>query len=105
LKTPTNDGSGSTGKQPIKNRDIELENIVGNLMIAEYQIERLRSMLTEKLVGRCHGVAGYHYKKDEESVDFVISERAFQHKGKLYKMSVKVEGLTNIAPTDNSDLI
>ncbi|MFL6461146.1 MAG: hypothetical protein ACJ71J_09365, partial [Nitrososphaeraceae archaeon] len=30
-------------------RDLELENIVGNLMIAEYQVDKLRHRLSEQV--------------------------------------------------------
>jgi hypothetical protein len=33
-------------------RDIELENIVGNLLIAEYQVEKLKDRLVDKVGGR-----------------------------------------------------
>ena len=33
-------------------RDAELENILGNLLIAEYQVDRLRNRLAEKVQGR-----------------------------------------------------
>jgi hypothetical protein len=33
-------------------RDIELENIVGNLLIAEYQVEKLKDRLVDKFGGR-----------------------------------------------------
>ena len=36
-------------KEELEKRDIELENIVGNLMIAEYQVEKLRVRVTEKI--------------------------------------------------------
>ena len=32
-------------------RDLELENIVGNLLIAEYQIDKLRTRLVDLVVG------------------------------------------------------
>ena len=32
-------------------RDLELENIVGNLLIAEYQVDKLRTRLTELVSG------------------------------------------------------
>ena len=35
-------------KEESEKRDIDLENIVGNLMIAEYQVEKL-SKVTEKI--------------------------------------------------------
>jgi hypothetical protein len=42
-------------KEEVEKRDIELENIVGNLMIAEYQVEKLRSRVTEKTGGYGYG--------------------------------------------------
>jgi len=36
-------------KEELEERDIEQENIVGNLMIAEYQVEKLRGRVTEKI--------------------------------------------------------
>jgi hypothetical protein len=33
-------------------RDAELENLLGNLLIAEYQVDKLRGWLTEKVQGR-----------------------------------------------------
>jgi hypothetical protein len=32
-------------------RDLELENIVDNLMIAQYQVDKLRSKLSERIDG------------------------------------------------------
>ena len=32
-------------------KDLELENIVGNLMIAQYQVDKLRSRLSERING------------------------------------------------------
>jgi hypothetical protein len=39
---------GPSEKQE-EGRDIELENIVGNLMIAQYQVDRLRSRLSDNI--------------------------------------------------------
>ena len=36
-------------QEDVEERDIELENIVGNLMIAQYQVDRLRSRLSDKI--------------------------------------------------------
>jgi hypothetical protein len=33
-------------------RDIELENIVGNLLIAEYEVEKLKDRVVDKVGGR-----------------------------------------------------
>ena len=41
---------GPSEKQE-EGRDIEQENIVGNLMIAQYQVDRLRSRLSDRITG------------------------------------------------------
>jgi len=63
-------------------RDIELENILGNLMIAEYQVDKLRTRVTEK-------IAKYGYADDKK-----VSTHMFKHDGRWIKISVKVEELT-----------
>jgi hypothetical protein len=60
-------------------RDLELENIVGNLMIAQYQVDKLRSRLSERTVG--YGSASN--KK--------ASVHVFKHNEKWYKVTTKVE--------------
>jgi hypothetical protein len=60
-------------------RDLELENIVGNLMIAQYQVDKLRSRLSERLNGFSH----INNKK--------ASVHVFKHNEKWYKISTKVE--------------
>jgi hypothetical protein len=32
-------------------RDLELENIAGNLMIAEYRVDKLRNRLSQQVIG------------------------------------------------------
>jgi len=68
-------------KEELENRDIELESIVGNLMIAEYQVEKLRTRVTEK-IGR------YGYAADKK-----VSSHMFKHDSRWFKISVKVEEL------------
>ena len=68
-------------KEELEKRDIELENIVGNLMIAEYQVEKLRGRVTEK-TGR------YGYGADKK-----VSSHMFKHDNKWFRISVKVEEL------------
>ena len=68
-------------KEELEKRDIELENIVGNLMIAEYQVEKLRTRVTEK-IGR------YGYAADKK-----VSSHMFKNDGRWFKISVKVEEL------------
>lgn len=68
-------------KEELEKRDIELENIVGNLMIAEYQVERLRTRVTER-------IGAYGYAPDKK-----VSSHMFKHGNKWFKISVKVEEL------------
>jgi len=68
-------------KEELEKRDIELENIVGNLMIAEYQVEKLRARVTERI-----GAYGYAHDKK-------ISSHMFKHDRRWFKISVKVEEL------------
>ena len=60
-------------------RDLELENIVGNLMIAQYQVDKLRSRLSERI----SGYGSISYKKG--------SVHVFKHNEKWYKVSTKVQ--------------
>jgi hypothetical protein len=60
-------------------RDLELENIMGNLMIAQYQVDKLRSRLSERVGG--YGSAGN--KK--------ASAHIFKHNNKWYKITVRVD--------------
>jgi hypothetical protein len=32
-------------------RDLELENIIGNLMVAQFQVDKLRHRLSERITG------------------------------------------------------
>lgn len=57
-----------------EDRDMELENIVGNLMIAQYQVDKLRSRLSERVGG--YGSAGN--KK--------ASAHIFKHNDKWHRM-------------------
>ena len=61
-------------------RDLELENIVGNLMIAQYQVDKLRSRLSER-IGSRYGSASN--KK--------ASVHVFKHDDKWYKVTTRVE--------------
>jgi hypothetical protein len=62
-------------------RDLELENIVGNLMIAEYQVDKLRYRLSQQVKG-----SSYH-----SSSNVKTSAHTFKYDGKWYKVSIKVE--------------
>ena len=61
-------------------RDLELENLVGNLLIAEYQVDRLRTRLGE-IVNR------YRPQKKQNNA----STHVFKHQDKWYKLSLIIE--------------
>jgi hypothetical protein len=71
-------------------RDLELENIVGNLMIAQYQVDKLRSRLSERI----SGYGSISYKKG--------SVHVFKHNEKWYKVSTKVEEVTLNSSNNNA---
>ena len=62
-------------------RDLELENIAGNLMIAEYQVDKLRQRLSQQVTDVKYRSFGS--KK--------TSAHTFKYNGKWYKVSIKVE--------------
>ncbi|MFL6321644.1 MAG: hypothetical protein ACJ72Q_14355 [Nitrososphaeraceae archaeon] len=64
-------------------RDVELENIAGNLMIAEYQVDKLRHRLSEQVRS-----AVYHSFGIKKT-----SAHTFKYNGKWYKVSIKIEGM------------
>ena len=67
-------------------RDPELENIVGNLMIAQYQVDKLRSRLGER-------INGYGSTRNKKA-----SVNVFKHNERWYKVSTKVEEVTSKDP-------
>ena len=72
-----------------RDRDIELENIIGNLMIAEYQVDRLQSRLIERVGGLGSG-------SNKKSSSFV-----FKKNDKWYRVTLAVEEMTNINIIDD----
>jgi hypothetical protein len=60
-------------------RDLELENIIGNLMIAQYQVDKLRSRLSER-------VGGYGSASNKKA-----STHIFKHNDKWYKVTLRVD--------------
>jgi hypothetical protein len=64
-------------------RDIELENIVGNLLIAEYQVEKLKDRVVDNLGGR--------YIRSDSNKQ---STHIFKSNGTWVKVSINVEKMT-----------
>jgi hypothetical protein len=75
-------------------RDLELENIVGNLFIAEYQVDKLRTRLADA-VSRYGSIS----KCNKASVD------VFKHNNKWYKISIIVDEMTTTTPNSPEDVI
>jgi hypothetical protein len=75
----------------LEERDFELENIVGNLLIAEYQVDKLRSRLVDKISSPYSGAV----MRDG-------SIFSFRHNNKWYRLSVRVEQESPEPPKDNS---
>jgi hypothetical protein len=71
--------SKATVSEP-EERDIELENIVGNLLIAEYQVDRLKNRLVEKIAPAHSGSRA----KDH-------SAYSFKSGAKWYRISLREE--------------
>lgn len=67
----------SSGKI-VEEREQELENIIGNLLIADFQVQRLRGRLTEKIE--------VHSSSPKNK-----SAYTFKHGGKWYRVSVRVD--------------
>jgi hypothetical protein len=60
----------------LEKRDFELENLVGNLLIAQYQVERLKERVSHNL------------STDDRSK---ISQNLFKYKNNWYRISINVD--------------
>jgi hypothetical protein len=73
----TNNKGPNNKKEPEEEkRDLELENIVGNLFIAEYQVDKLRTRYGS--ISKCNKA----------------SVNVFKHNNKWYKISIMVDEMT-----------
>ena len=73
-------------------RDLDLENIVGNLFIAEYQVDKLQTRLADL-------VYGYRPKMSNNKT----STQIFKHNNKWYKLSLRVDEVNVTSIKDNSE--
>jgi hypothetical protein len=73
-------------------RDIELENIIGNLMIAQYQVDKLRTKLSER-------IGSYLSASNKKA-----STNIFKHNDKWYKISMRVDEISVDHPDISSQL-
>ena len=72
----TRDNEGQSKEE----RDLEFENLVGNLLIAEYQVDRLRTRLADL-------VDGYRPQMKNNKA----STHVFKHNNKWYKLSLRID--------------
>ena len=80
----------SSGKI-VEEREQELENIIGNLLIADYQVQRLRSRLAGKM-GEVHSAS----PKNKSSY-------TVKHGGKWYRVSVRVDEMDTADKISDTD--
>ena len=72
----------NNGKQTVEEkRDLDLENIVGNLFIAEYQVDKLRTRLSNLVYGH----------RRRMSNNNKASIHVFKHNNKWYKISLRID--------------
>jgi hypothetical protein len=70
---------GKQSEEGYEKRDQELENIAGNLLIAEYQVDKLRTRLADI-------VDGFRPEMSNNKA----STHIFKHNNKWYKLSLKI---------------
>jgi hypothetical protein len=62
-------------------RDLDLENIAGNLFIAEYQVDKLQTRLADSFYGY----------RTRISNNNKASTHVFKHNNKWYKISLRID--------------
>jgi hypothetical protein len=87
----TRDNDKKQAAEEEKRRDLELENVVGNLFIAEYQVDKLRTRLADSFYGY----------RTRISNNNKASMHVFKHNNKWYKISFRVQEETDA--TRNKD--
>ena len=73
-------------------RDLDLENIVGNLFIAEYQVDKLRTRLADL-------VYGYRPRMSNNKA----STHVFKCNNKWYKISLRIDETDATGDKDGQD--
>ena len=79
-------------KQAEEKRDLDLENIVGNLLVAEYQVDKLRTRLADV-------VYGYRPRMSNNKA----STHVFKCNNKWYKISLRVDATDATSNKDGQD--
>ena len=71
---------GKQSEEEQEKRDLELENIAGNLLIAEYQVDKLQTRLSDTITGY----------RPEMKIN-KASTHLFKHNNKWYKLSLRID--------------
>ena len=79
-------------KQAEEKRDLDLENIIGNLFIAEYQVDKLRTRLADV-------VYGYRPRMSNNKA----STHVFKCNNKWYKISLRVDATDAVSDKGGQD--
>ncbi len=92
----TRDSKKQSRKQAVEEkRDLDLENIIGNLLIAEYQVDRLRTRLSNLF---------YDYRTGMSNNN-KASTHVFNHNNKWYKISLMINETDATVNKDGQDCI
>jgi hypothetical protein len=96
----TRDKDNDNKKQAAEEkRDLELENIVGNLLIAEYQVDKLQTRLAKIVYGY-----GYDYDYGPQmSNNNKASTHVFKNNNKWYKISLRIDETDATGNKDGQD--
>jgi hypothetical protein len=98
MQTRDNDDKKQAAEEK---RDLELENIVGNLLIDEYQVDKLQTRLAKIVYGY-----GYGYDYDygpQMSHNNKASTHVFKNNNKWYKISLRIDETDATGNKDGQD--
>ena len=98
MQTRDNDDKKQAAEEK---RDLELENIVGNLLIDEYQVDKLQTRLAKIVYSY-----GYDYDYDygpQMSNNNKASTHVFKNNNKWYKISLRIDETDATGNRDGQD--
>jgi hypothetical protein len=102
MQTRDNDDKKQAAEEK---RDLELENIVGNLLIDEYQVDKLQTRLAKIVYGYGYGY-DYDYDYDygpQMSNNNKASTHVFKNNNKWYKISLRIDETDATGNKDGQD--
>jgi hypothetical protein len=70
---------------PIR-REPELELLIGEINVADFQSRRIKNALNDRIAGYVHLGAGYYRKNQKDN----NTTNTFYHMGRLYRISLSV---------------